>query len=395
MNNVKKELLKVAGDMATSKERVKERIQGQRNLKPKKPIHFIVMSAVVTLCIVGFITIQLLDGGTKQSAQLFNHTQLEYFEDLERIMWATQDPPKEFVYGRYEQQLASYYFAQSLGFDSTMKEQEAEKEKRYNELQNLQEDPKFKEIFGNRGLDSYFEKYVEPLLPMYVAEKKLNGWYQEKYPTFPESMVHDIAEQDAIRYFNTHFTEEAKSFQEELGLKYYSNIPNGSTYVGTVVELDSNAFFFVEGAIPEDLERLSKAKIIEKYKNATWYPIEDGALVKKGDYVEVSSSSSMSEDTSKVERYGLQQSMAVIDPTVTTKLKLQNPDEVAVFLQQVNWQQGETSIIRPPDYSFMLDGVRVDVLVTHAKTLRLHVLEYGDVKLSEKSSEQLKGLLGI
>lgn len=397
MNNVKKELLKVAGDMATNKARVKEHVLHQRNLKPKKPIHFIVMSALVTLCLVGFIVIQLLDGETKQSAQLFNHTQLEHFEDLERIKWSTpnEDPPMEFVYRSYEQLLASYYFAQSLGFDSTKKEQVAEKAKRYNELQNLQEVPKFKEIFGDRGLDSYFEIYIEPLLPMYVVEKKLGALYQEKYPTLPESMVRDIAKQDANRYFNTHFGEEAKSFQEELGLEYYSNIPNGSTYVGTVVEVDSNAFLFVEKAIPDDLDQLSKAQIIEKYKNATWYPIEDGASVKKGDYVEVSSSSSMSEDTSKVERYGLQQSLTILDPSVTTKLILQNANDVAQFLQQLKWQQGETSIVRPPDYSFMLDRVRVDVLVTHAKTLRLHALEYGDVKLGEESSEQLKGLLGI
>ena len=393
MSDVKKELMKVAGDMTASKARVKERVLHQRDFKPKKPIRFIAMSAIVTLCLVGFIVVQLLDGETKRSAQLFNHTQLTYFEDLERITSFTpnEEPHMEFVYARYEQRLASYYFAQSLGFESTKEELEAEKAQRYQEYQGLKEVPEYAELFVDKN---YFDKYLEPMLPMFVAEKKLRALYQKKYPTFPDLMTRQIVGQDAIRYFNTHFAEEAKSFQEELGLEYYSNIPNGSTYVGAIVEANSYAFLFVEGAIPEDLEQLSQAQIIEKYKNATWYPLEEGVLAKKGDYVEVSSSSSVSED-GNIERYGLLHSLTIVDPAMTTKLLPQNSSDVAKFLQQLNWQQGDVSIVRPPDYSFKLEEVRVDVWMTYGNSLRLHSLEYGDVKLGDKSSEQLKGLLGI
>ena len=396
MNDVKKELLKVAGDMTSSKAHIKERVLHQHDSKPKKPFRFIVMSAVVTVCLVGFIVVQLLNGDLKRTTQLFNYTQFTYFEDMERIMWfnPNEEPEVKSIYASYEQKMASYYFAKSLGFETTSKELKAEKASRYKEFQILNEVPKYAEIFQDKDFEKYFEVYIDPLVPMFVAEKQLEKLYQEKYPTFPKSMVRDIAEQDAIRYFNTHFAEEALSFQEELGLEHYVNIPRGSTFVGMVVEVADNAFLFVEGAVPEDMEQLAPTQIIDKYNNATWYPLEDDVSVKIGDYAEVSSSSSVSEN-SNIERYGLLQSMTILDPFVTTKLVLQNTSDVAQFLQQLGWEKGETSIVRPPDYSFKIQEVRVDVWITHAKTIRLHSLEFGDAKLGDKSSQQLKGLLGI
>lgn len=394
MNNIKKELIKVAGDMTTSKVRVKERILHQNDLKPKKPLRFLAMSVVVTLCLVSFIFVQLLDEDMKRTTQLFNHTQLTYFKDLERIMYFNEEAQVEAAYARYEQQLANYYYAQSLGFKSTDEEIEAEKSRRYKELDRLPDVPTYA-VFKEAGTDKYFDKYIEPMLPMFVADKQLINMYQEKYPTIPKSMVRKIAEQDAIRYFNTQFAKEAQSFQEELGLKHFVNIPLGSFFVGTIVEVDNNSFLFVEGAIPDELEKLSTNEIIEKYNNATWYQIEDGVIVKPGDYVEVSSSRWDSEDSSKIERYGLLHSLTIVDSSMTTKLVLENTDDVVQFLQQLNWRQGDASIVRPPDYSIMVAEVRVDVWLTHSKTLRLHALEYGEVKLGDKSSAKLKGLLGI
>ena len=394
MNNIKKELLKVAGDMTTSTERVKERVLHQHVREPKKPVRYMAMTVVVTLCFVSFIFVQLVNEDWKRTTQLFNHTQLTYFMDLERIMYGNDEPEVEAAYARYEQQLANYYYAQSLGFKSTKEELEAEKSRRYKELESLSDVP-FYTVFKEVGTEQYFDKYIEPILPLFVADHHLIQLYQEKYPTIPKSMVHQIAEQDAIRYFNTQFADEAQSFQEELGLEHYVNIIRGSFFVGTIVEVKNNAFLFVEGAIPEELEQLSTKEIIEKYNNATWYPVEDDVIVKPADYVEVSSSSSISEDSSKIERYGLLHSMTIVDPAVTTKLVLEHTEQVVQFLQQLNWKQGDVRIVRPSDYSFMLNDVRVDVWLTHSKTLRLHALEYGEVNLGEQSSKKLKVLLGI
>ncbi|WP_197142996.1 hypothetical protein [Lysinibacillus sphaericus] len=68
MNEWQKELIKVAGDMVESKERVKNRVLQQRDVKAKKPIQFALLTVIVTFCFVGFVLLQLLNKETKQTA---------------------------------------------------------------------------------------------------------------------------------------------------------------------------------------------------------------------------------------------------------------------------------------------------------------------------------------
>lgn len=49
----------------------------------------------------------------------------------------------------------------------------------------------------------------------------------------------------------------------------------------------------------------------------------------------------------------------------------------------------------PPDYSFMLEGVRIDVWLSYDQSLYLNKVGYGTVHLSQKRSEELKKILGI
>jgi len=86
MNEWQKELVKVAGEMSTSKERIKKRILRQQPTKQKKPIRFALLTSVVTLCLAGFVMVQLLNNDTKQAAQMFNEKQFEHFEDVVYLM---------------------------------------------------------------------------------------------------------------------------------------------------------------------------------------------------------------------------------------------------------------------------------------------------------------------
>jgi len=50
---------------------------------------------------------------------------------------------------------------------------------------------------------------------------------------------------------------------------------------------------------------------------------------------------------------------------------------------------------QPPAYSFMLEGVRVDVWLSYGQTLYLQKVESGVIHLNQKRSEQLKAILGL
>jgi len=401
MNEWQKELVKVAGDMVESKERVKNRVLQQRDVKPKRPIRFALLTAIVTVCFVGFVMVQLLNKETKHSANMFNDTQLTHFENIVRINWGKQD--EEFytkeAFERYKGVVATYNYAKSLGLQYSEAELKAVGNEHYDELVKLQQIPEYADLFKEVGVEKYFKKYLEPLLPMFTAKKKLDTFYQEKYPTFPKGIVQQIAAQDALRYFDKHFAEQAKTFQEQNGIKNYYSSSSGTTYMGTVieVEVESNAFLFVEGVVPKDLENLSQEQIMEKYPKATWYPIMDGFSVHQGDYVSLESNSNQSIDENGiVTHYGVLNNVKISEPTVTMtiKLSIQNEQEVIQFFRQTAWQPTR-DMESPPDYSFMLEGVRVDVWVSYGQSLYVYKEGYGIVHLSQKRSEELKAILGI
>jgi len=398
MNEWQKELVKVAGEMSTSKERIKKRILRQQPTKQKKPIRFALLTSVVTLCLAGFVMVQLLNKDTQQATQMFNEKQFEHFEHIVYLMWPEQGEEfsKREAYQKYEQLVAYYYFAKSIGISSTREELEAEKKARYDELVMLQDSPQYVELFQGLGLKQYFKTYIEPMIPFYAARKEMNAFYEKKYPTLART-ADQIAARDALRYFQTHFAEQSIAFQEKMGIVNHTH-SQGSIYVGTVIKIEHNAFLFVEGAIPEDLTKLSEEQIMKKYNNATWYPILDDSPVKIGDYISLESPGSMSYEENGVEvTNGFLNSIEWIEPTVTKMLTIQNEQEIIQFFQQTDWQPPDNykKMNHPPAYSFMLEGVRVDVWFSYGQTLYLQKVESGTIHLNQKRSEQLKAILGL
>jgi len=385
----------MTGDMSKNKDRVKQRLVQHRKVKLKMSIRLKVLTAIVTLCLVGFV-IQFLDSDKKQSAQLFNQTQLAYYEDILKIISydKNRESYRREAYEKYEKRVAIYYFAQSFGIESTKEEQMAEGEKRIEEIQMLQELPEYAVLFKNLGLKGYYTKYIEPMLPMLVAEKKLEAMYLEKYPTFPNGVIGDLVARDARNYFNIHFSEQAKAFQEEIGLENYTNVHRGITLIGTVVAIQDNAFLHVEGAVPADVAGLSQAQIIEKYQNATWYPLIDDISLQIGNYVAVQSLGGVTTDEDvPVNRFGIVDAIEIIDPTVTKNITIDNDDEVRAFLNPVNWRMKEKTFDTAPNYAFELDGVRVDIWEGYGHSLWLQAQEYGEIQLSQERAKQLKALL--
>lgn len=83
----------------------------------------------MTLCLAGFVSVQLLNKDTKQATQMFNEKQFEHFEHVVYLMWPEQGEEfsKREAYQKYEQLVAYYYFAKSLGITSTKEELGTEK----------------------------------------------------------------------------------------------------------------------------------------------------------------------------------------------------------------------------------------------------------------------------
>ncbi|KOY80619.1 hypothetical protein I6G82_09300 [Lysinibacillus macroides] len=394
MNNVQKELEKVAGDMTASKERVKKRIRQHRQGRGKKPIRFSLLTAILTICLVGFMLVQLVTKDTEQGTALFHETQLEHFEKISHTMWPRQDEAfyKNEAYRSYEKLVASYYFGKSLGLHYTKADLEAERKKHLEELKMLQQVPDFAALFQGLKPAQYVETYLEPLLPMYVVRTKLYALYKEKYPTFRP--FQEVADIEASHYFQAQFAEQATKFQEANDIEMAMGL-HGSSKVGTVAQVEENTFLFVEGVIPTDIARLSKKEVMQQYKEANWYPVLSDFSIAKGDYITLHSiGTHIMESDGVVAKYGLLDSMEVLDANVTKQLEVQNEQEIAQILQGMDWQPTE-HIGRPPDYSFILEGMRIEIWKGYGGLLYLQKVGSGEIQLRGEKSTQLKTLLGI
>lgn len=111
-----------------------------------------------------------------------------------RIHWREQD--EEFytkeAFERYKKVVAIDYYAKSLDLHYSEAELKAVRKEHYDELAMLQQSPEYAVLFKEKGFKKYFKTYIEPLLPMYAAKKKLGIFYLEKYPTFPNGLVQEI-----------------------------------------------------------------------------------------------------------------------------------------------------------------------------------------------------------
>lgn len=393
MNKVHKELVKVTGDMTSSKERVKQHVLHSKNSN-KKPYRFTLLSVVLTLCVAGFILVQLLGKETTQTTICFDETQLDHFERITQMMWPNQNKEyyKEEAYRSYEKLVAAYFFAESLGITYTKDELETERKNFVEQMEMLQQSPKNKAFFRGVEPSKYVDVYMEPLLPMYTARTKLYAMYKEKYPTF--YAYKSVADIEAIRYFQMNFAEQATAFQKENNIVNPSST-SGTSLVGTVAKVESNAFLFIEGIIPKDFDHMTEEQLEEKYEQADWYPVLADFPVEQGDYITLHSTETGSiEENGVVRKYGLLNDVEVLEPDVTVELNLQNEQEVAEFLQDMPWQRADY-MRRPPDYSLQVEGVRIEIWKGYGGSLYLQKIGSGEIKLSSEKAKKLKELLGI
>jgi len=393
MSEVHKELVKVAGDMTASKERVKQRVL-QPRYPNRKPLRFKLLTVVLTLCMAGFVMVQLLGKDTTQTTSLFHEKQLEHFERISHMMWPGQEQEyyKKEAYRSYEKLVAAYYFAKSLGIAYSKDELEAERKKHVEQLEMLQQSPEYEALFQGLEPSKYVDLYLKPILPMYTARTKLYDMYKEKYPTF--YAYNGVADIEAMLYFQANFAEQATAFQKDNNIELRSS-SSGTSLVGTVAEVESNVFLFIEGVIPKDLDNMTEVQLEEKYKQADWYPVLDDFPVEQGDYIKLySMGTGGMEENGIVRRYGLLNKVEVLEPIVTKELDLQNEQEVAQFLQDMPWQSANY-MKRPPEYSFQVEGVRIEMWKGYGGSLYLQKVGSGEIQLSSKRAKELKALLDI
>ncbi len=295
MNEIKRSLIEVAGDMGQSKDRVRKRLNKHQDKKKDFKKNFIAGIGAVAMIGVLFLVATILMNQQKDTFQstteLFDDQVFETETKIKKV-WGDsvgEEYIKQWAYEDYERSLALYTYALSLGYEITDEEIKRSYEKTTQMMTSSEEiKSSYDELFSKMGITwEEYDQFALKNAPYQVASEKLQQHYMQMYPKIDSDIASSLAGKHAIPYFREQYADDIKVFKEKHGLAIYDS-PNGvgQKILGRIVAFEENMFLVVPSATLEDIENLSSTEIVKKYNEGIWYPQDDTPLMSVGDLVE-------------------------------------------------------------------------------------------------------------
>ncbi|WP_339213053.1 hypothetical protein [Solibacillus sp. FSL W8-0372] len=289
MNDFKKALIKVAGDLSESEKAVKNTVLYKKSKKKYSKI-IIIPAFVVVL----FFTVALLlfpnEVDQRQADNMFYNDYLyDYFVALEMMTNSDIEITefhKEAAFTKYIRIIGVEQLAK--GYQVEVSKQEmSERKILSDQIMNKQQ---LQQVLSKVNLTfEQYEQYVRPkLIKNYVLVEKLNKiWLKENPPMFSEFAA-GYTEQLAKRYLQEHFEEQYFAIQKRYNVtdENRMSVPKS----GVIAAIEGNMLFFIQNSTFQELQVLSEEKKfrLEEGKIKSWIVNIDEIPVEIGDYVKVS-----------------------------------------------------------------------------------------------------------
>lgn len=341
MNDFKKALIKVAGDLSESEKVVKNALL--YNKSKKKYSKIIIIPAFL---VVLFFTVALLlvpnEVEQRQADSLFKNDYLyDYFVALEMMTNSDVEITqfhKEAAFTKYIRIIGVEQLAK--GYQVEVSEQEmSERKILSDQIMNKQQ---LQQVLSKVNLTfEQYEKYVRPkLIENYVLVEKLNQiWLKENPPMFSEFAA-GYTEQLAKRYLQEHFENQYFAIQKRYNVtdENRMSVPKS----GVIAAIEGNMLFFIQNSTFEELQVLSEEEKfrLEEGKIKSWIVNIDEIPVDIGDYVKVSIGGVGwidGENTANALSEGLEVILPVEESSTIPKIKLAGP-QWNELLSVVSWE---------------------------------------------------------
>ncbi|MFJ8236074.1 DUF3221 domain-containing protein [Ureibacillus sp. NPDC094379] len=407
MNELKKGLIRAAGDLSESKETVRKRLyESKKNPRQKTLFLARTLTAIVTISILFIVANILIKDEELATATPFDESFYEVHFAITKAFDFSRDEEliKQNAYDQYESKLAYYAYALSLGYeitDSDIKEME----------QNT--------LTGN-GMEGY-EEYKQHLLqeakiteknyldyekgnaPFKVAQDILEEHFMKLYPKINDVLARSLAHKHAIPYFQNAYAEEIMQFKETHGIVENGYPGEGLPSVGRIVALEDNMFLVVEDATVEDIQTMDQAAIVKKYHEGVWYPQDETPELTVGDLVEVYSKTKLTTqypfvadiwDFNMLEEYD--ENAPMTEP-ISLQVSPENESKLRVLLSMIRWEDKEVSMSRMPEYTLEFEGNSYNIWTTPSNS-NITIIPFvgGRYKsLSEERSKELAEILEL
>ena len=298
MNDFKKALIEVAGDLSESERNVKRALHGKKHA-PKRN-YMVVPVFIMALCLIGF-TLWLLPNKVEQqqASNVFTNDYLfEYYKATEQMFMNFDSQSEEgkqsiinYAFSNYQTAIAIQEYAKAQGLRYTEQQYE-EQEQRMNLLYTETENPFYEQLTKLSGMTlEQYQTYVKPvLLENAIYTTQLNEKWLAENPKLLEDFVGAYTKKIVNDYLEANFETEL------IATKEYYNVMDNSNYgisvpkSGTIAAIEGNMIYFIQNTTYQEIQQMTAKELqaIQEERLKAWLINYDEVEVQVGDFVRVS-----------------------------------------------------------------------------------------------------------
>lgn len=361
MNELQRELFKVAGDLSQSEARVKEALKKRSVKKQRRFIPLFVSVGLV--CVLAFLFF-IQNEPEKQTAML-THEEYSYYLHMES-MWAGEinESTKKRALEKMLIRIGRIEYGKSIGLHVS----EEEIDERIERDKVFLDSPEYKAMLEQMLNEANISQtYYDSILNRQHVTATLVGDLiiadvKQTYTHINESIATMLTNKMAVTYMEEHFAEEIDLFRVQYQIEptYQSYV----SVVGVVALVEGNMFYLIEDPTYPDTAGLTHEEIYQKYTevgDSGWYPNVDGLEVEVGDVLSVPSGASSSEAEDGY-RVGFNHGNVEIVQHASSRQEKINLTGTAAqtfanVVKEIEWQTNvDVNMLRMPDYIVTVNG---------------------------------------
>lgn len=297
MNDFKKALIDVVGDLSDSERNVKRALQGKKRA-PKRNF-FVVPVFIMALCLIGF-TLWLLPNKVEQQAtdSFKNDYLFDYYMASEQIFTNADQQSEEekqaminSAFRNYQTAIAIQAYAKSQGLTYT-KQQYEEREQQLTALYNEAANPFFEHLKNVSGTTrEQYQTHVMPLLieNVFYTTQLDKKWLAEN-PKLLEDFVGTYTEKLANDYLTTNFERELTATKAHYQVTGEPNYGASVPKSGTVAAMEGKMIYFIQNATDQEIQQMTSEELhaLKEDRLKAWLINYDDTPVQVGDFIRVS-----------------------------------------------------------------------------------------------------------
>ncbi len=280
MNEFKKALIDVAGDLSESETAVKNAILLKKPRNKKVKIGYYLMPVVIVMLILFswqlFIP-KMLD--ISQAKQPTNVHLFEFFTALEeRENNAGIETSRANAYIQMVEIIGIPKYAKSIGITIT----DEDRQQAENILERIWKERDFEEVlFAHITKKEVTENIAPLLIERFAYAKKLEDRMSQDYAKMLPEIATSYSNFMGFSYMEAHYEEQLNQFKEQQNIIISSNKSLGTS--GTVVEVEDNMFLLIKNMTIDEYNQVSPRIFVDKF--AAWFINDPQKPVEVGDYI--------------------------------------------------------------------------------------------------------------